>query len=241
MNLPSNCVANSKAAPGRLGLNQATLQGIYSGTITTWKQITEVEGPQNTITGAGCNLETPIVPVVRKDGSGTTHIFKKFLNLTNAAAMASEDGKEHTWAELAEGSLSKTWPTAAKVVHAAEETNTGMLKEVAATPGSIGYPNLADARNPVNGGFTGQSPQRFWVELESSKKEKTTSKGVKITRKYVDPSKNKDTAGSSESNCKDTEFSNEKGNLPAADGRLAMERSDGEGRIEDLRAVRSHL
>lgn len=208
VNLPEHCTANSKAAAGRLGLNQAILEGIYKGTIKTWKQITEEEGPADELLGAECNKEAPIIPIVRKDGSGTTHIFKKFLNLTNSTPMASEDGKEHTWAELGEGSLSTKWPTAAGVVHPAEETNVGMLKAVAATPGSIGYPNLADARNPVNGGFTGQSPQRFWVVLESSKKEKTTSKGVKITRKYIDPSKNKDTAASSESNCKDTEFTN---------------------------------
>ena len=47
--------------------------------------------------------------------------------------------------------------------------------------------------------------------LESSKKKKLTSKGVKITRKYIDPSKNKDTLESSESNCKDTEFSDGSG------------------------------
>jgi ABC-type phosphate transport system substrate-binding protein len=214
VNLPANCVASSKAAAGRLGLNQSTLEGIYKGSITTWKQITEVEGPVNSITGAGCNLETPITPVVRKDSSGTTHIFKKFLNLTNDTKMASEDGLEHTWAELGEGSLSTKWPTAAKVVHATEETGPGLLKEVAAKPGSLGYANLADARNVANGGFTGQSASRFWVELESSKKEKATSKGIKITRKYIDPSKNKDTAPVSESNCKDTEFSNGKGTFP---------------------------
>ncbi len=210
VNLPEKCTANSTIAANRLALNQETIQGIYSGTITKWKQIEEVEGAGNTLTGAECNKETAIIPVVRKDGSGTTHIFKKFLNLSNEAKMASEDGKEHTWAELAEGSLSKVWPTAAKVVHAAEETNTGMLKEVAAKPGSIGYPNLADARNVANGGFTGQSPSRFWVELENSKK----VKGSKTSRKYADPASNGDVVASGESNCKKTEFSNGSGSFP---------------------------
>jgi ABC-type phosphate transport system substrate-binding protein len=206
VNLPENCTASSKAAAGRLGLNQSTLEGIYAGTVTTWKQIGEVEGPANVLTGTGCNAA--ITPVVRLDSSGTTHIFKKFLNLSDNSPLASEDGKEHTWAELAEGSLSTKWPTAAKVLKAETETGPGVLKTVAAHPGSVGYANLADARNTANGGFTGQSASRFWVELESSKKEKTTSKGIKITRKYVDPSKDKDTAPASESNCKSTEFTN---------------------------------
>ncbi len=208
VDLPENCTATSKFASGRLALNQSTLEGIFSGSITNWTQLGEVEGADNTLTGTGCN--TAIIPVVRKDGSGTTHIFKKFLNLSDSTPLASEDGKEHTWSELGEGSLSKVWPTAAKVVHAAEETGPGLLKEVAAKPGSIGYANLADARNPVNGGFTGQSPSRFWAVLESSKK----VKGTKISRKYVDPSKDKDTAAASEANCKDTEFSNAGGSFP---------------------------
>jgi ABC-type phosphate transport system substrate-binding protein len=214
VNLPENCVASSKSATGRLEFNQSTLEGIFKGSITTWKQITEVEGASNTLTGAGCNTATAITPVVRKDSSGTTHIFKKFLNLTNDEKMASEDGLEHTWAELGEGSLSTKWPTAAKVLHATEETGPGLLKQVASTPGSVGYANLADARSVANGGFTGQSPQRFWVELENSRKEKATSKGLKITRKYADPSTNKDTAPAAESNCKKTEFSNGKGTFP---------------------------
>jgi ABC-type phosphate transport system substrate-binding protein len=210
VNLPENCTATSKIAANRLALNQSTIEGIYKGSITTWKQITEVEGAGNELLGASCNTSTAITPVVRKDGSGTTHIFKKFVNLENAGSMASEDGKEHTWAELAEGSLSKVWPSAAKVVHAAEETGPGLLKQVASTPGSIGYANLADARNAANGGFTGQSPQRFWVELENSRK----VKAGKAARKYADPATNGDVAAVAAANCGKTEFSNGGGSFP---------------------------
>jgi ABC-type phosphate transport system substrate-binding protein len=213
VNLPENCTATSTQAAGRLALNQPMLEKIYS-VGATWKEVAEQEGAGNSITGAGCNLEVPVKAIVRKDGSGTTHIFKKFLDLTSSALMASEDGKEHSWGELAEGSLSTKWPTAAKVVIPTETTGTGVLKEVAKTPGSIGYANLADARNAANGGFTGQSPQRFWVELENSRKEKTTSKGLKITRKYKDPATNGDVAATAESNCKKTEYANEKGSFP---------------------------
>ncbi len=215
VNLPAGCTANSKAASGRLGINQDTLEKIYTGEVTKWSEIVAQEGPGNELTGGGCTpASDPITPVVRKDGSGTTHIFKKFLFLSNGELLASEDAKEHTWGELAEGSLSTVWPTAAKVLKPTETTNTGLLKEVAATPGSIGYADLAQARNPANGGFTGQSASRFWIVVESERKEKVTSKGLKITRKYKDPSSNGDTGATAESNCKKTEFSNGKGSFP---------------------------
>jgi ABC-type phosphate transport system substrate-binding protein len=206
VNLPENCTANSKVAAGRLALDQSTIEGIYKGSITTWKQIEEVEGAGNELIGASCVKTTPITPIVRLDGSGTTHIFKKFLNLSNGSLLPSEDAKEHTWAELGEGSLSKIWPTAGKVVKASSETGPGLLKTVAAPPGSIGYANLADARNIGNGGFTGQSAQRFWVELENSNK--------KGKRKYADPSTTSDSTTVGESNCKKTEFSNGSGTFP---------------------------
>jgi ABC-type phosphate transport system substrate-binding protein len=204
VNLPTGCTATSTIAPGRLAMNNATLEGIFAGTVTKWNQIEAQEGTGNALSGAECNKETPISVIVRLDGSGTTHIFKRYLNLIDTASLASEDGKSHTWGELAEGSLSTTWPTATKVIKPKESTNVGLLKEITATPGSIGYANLGDARNPANGGFTGQSPQRFWTMLENSSK----TKSGKTKRKYADPSTNGDVAELAASNCKKTVFSN---------------------------------
>ncbi len=208
VNLPAECTATSTVAANRLALDQSTLTGIFEGNITKWNELEAVEGAGNKLTGAGCSAA--IQPVVRHDGSGTTHIFKKFLNLSDQSALASEDGKSHTWSELAEGSLSTVWPTAAKVIKPANSTGPELLKLVAATPGSIGYANLADARNAANGGFTGQSASRFWVELENSHK----GEGSKEKRKYADPSTNGDTAPSAEANCKKTVFSNGVGSFP---------------------------
>ena len=56
----------------------------------------------------------------------------------------------------------------------------------------------------ANGGFTGQSPQRFWTMLEASRK----VKGEKVARKYTDPSTNGDNATIAASNCKSTVYSN---------------------------------
>jgi ABC-type phosphate transport system substrate-binding protein len=224
MNLPANCVANSAVATGRLGITQATLTGIYEGTVTKWSEIVADPNTGNELksTESGtCNPETAITPIVRKDSSGTTHIFKKFLFRNDAAALENECAPAAsatlTWGELAEGtkdctagaeSRNQAWPLhlgVAVVKHASTTTNTGVLQEVAAIPGSIGYADLAQARNAANGGFTGQSPQRFWAVLESSQKVKNE---VVASRKFADPSTNKDVGVTAESNCKKTEYTN---------------------------------
>ncbi len=218
INLPENCTATSSVASGRLAMNQSTLEKIYTGEVTTWAEIASQPNTGNKIEGAGCNTATKITPIVRKDSSGTTHIFKKFLFNNDSRSFETEcTGTKLTWSEAAEGTVcasetalkwNQEWPLhegSTVVKHATETTNTGVLKEVAAIPGSIGYADLSQARNPANGGFTGQSPQRFWAELESSQK----LKGSEVkSRKYQDPATNGDVAGSAESNCKKAEYGN---------------------------------
>ena len=220
VHLPEHCKANSKAAAGRIGLNQAMIEKIYKSG-ATWKEVAEEEGPQNEITNEGgtCDLTQAVTPVVRFDGSGTTHIFKEQLFKNDGGKLADETGGEHTWAELAEGTssvkcgtakdgkLNECWPSAAKVVHAKATGNPGLLEEVSNTAGSIGYADLSQARSK---GFAPASTSKFWAVVESSAK--ATGKGVK--RKYTDPSTNGDVATSENSNCKKTEFVNGEETFP---------------------------
>ncbi len=220
IHLPEHCKASSTAASGRLALNQAMINKIYS-VGATWKEVAEQEGAGNEIVTDGtgtCETSAPVKAVVRFDGSGTTHIFKVALAKNSSAKFEDESGGSHSWLELAEGTpaikcdgakdtkLNECWPTAAKVIHATTSGNPGVLKEVAATAGSIGYADLAQAR--TEGGFAPgdaeSSAAKFWAVVESSAK--VSSKGTK--RKYEDPSKNKYSATPSSSNCKDTEFVN---------------------------------
>jgi ABC-type phosphate transport system substrate-binding protein len=209
MHLPTGCTsATSTVAPGRLALNDVTLEGIYRGTITKWSQLEGAENGGNALTcEAPGDNEAAIIPVARLDKSGTTHIFKKFLGEVNTAKFEDEAGESKTWYEVSEGgAINLQWPKKANVVKAKTETNLGMLKEVEETPGSVGYPNVADARN--NAKFVppagGANTATFWAELESSQK---TSKG-KVTRTFKDPSSNGDVATKASSNCKSTEYSN---------------------------------
>jgi ABC-type phosphate transport system substrate-binding protein len=195
INLPAGCTATSTASAGRLVLSQAELEGIYAGTIKTWGALT---AGGDEVKGTGCAADA-IQPVVRQDQSGTTHIFKRFLNLTDSAALETPKGKL-TWGELSEGSLNTTWPTAAGVVSAAKSGGGELVAFVAGHPGTIGYASLADAR--ANEAFKkgGAGKQAFWAELENEVKSGKA--------KFAEPSTNGESELTAGANCKKTVYSN---------------------------------
>lgn len=202
VHLPANCTATSTAAPGRLVLNNVTLEAIWNGTINNW---TEIKDGGDAVSGAGCNAETPITRLVRLDGSGTTHILKKYLGLINSNPLKTTAG-EKTWTALSETSLNTVWPEAANVKPAAKEGGGALVSEVAAVSSSIGYASLADSRS--NGGFSktgGPGTSKFWVEIQDS--------GLSTTKKpkYADPSTDGDTEAVANSNCAKTKYTNGKG------------------------------
>jgi ABC-type phosphate transport system substrate-binding protein len=197
VNLPTGCVANSSSNKGRLVLNNSTLEGIFRGTIKKWSEISD---GGDTLTGTGCNTATAISPIVRFDGSGTTHIFKKYLGLISKSTFETEKGETKTWDDISEGSENTTWPKAAGVKKPGAKGGPEVLKLVAATPGSIAYANLADAR--ANTSFVppagGPKKATFWAPLQNGA---TT---------YADPATNKDAAKLASANCSKTEYTNGK-------------------------------
>lgn len=201
VNLPTGCTASSKKDKGRLEFNNVTLEGIFRGTIKNW---TAIKDDGDTFTGAGCN--SAIIPVVRLDGAGTTHIFKKYLSLINAATFPAETAGSQTWNSTSEGTLNTDWPSAAAVTRPAKTGDTAIDTKVAETPGSISYTTFAEAR--ANGSFTpspgtgGPNTARFWVPIQDNGLATTG------TLKYADPSSNKDVATVADSNCKSTEYTN---------------------------------
>jgi ABC-type phosphate transport system substrate-binding protein len=203
VNLPTNCVATSTSQKGRLVLNNVTLEGIFRGTITQWSQIKD---GGDAISGAGCNAASPIIPVVRLDGAGTTHIFKKYLSLIGPSSFTDEKEASETWNATSEGTLNTDWPKAANVVRPAKTGDTAIDTKVAETPGSISYTTFAEAR--ANGSYTpspgtgGPGTARFWVAIQNT--------GVATTGKikYADPSTNGDVPTVASANCKKTEYTN---------------------------------
>ena len=217
VHLPAGCVAKSEAAPGRLVLNDTTLEGIYRGTINKWSEIKDGGDKLSAESGKTCNAGQEITRVVRRDHSGTTHIFKSYLGAINKTPFEAEaypteiDGtatcteakpeEEKAWTEIAEGCENQRWPTAAHVVHAKTATGPGLVEEVAATASSIGYAGLAETR--LNGSFTpspgtgGAKTGKFWVELQNK---------TEGTITYADPSTNSDNNNISNANCANTVY-----------------------------------
>ena len=202
VNLPAGCTATSKSpSAGRLVLDNVTLQKIFSGEITKWSQITDAEDKLN---GKTCNAETLIKPVVRKDGSGTTHIFKKYLDLINNGSFETEKAETKNWNEISEGTENTTWPKAANVVKPEATGGGALVSKVAETPSSIGYANLADARSnksftpPIGGG----GKPRFWVELQNN------GIGTTGTITYAEPASNSEVEAAGNANCVGEEYAN---------------------------------
>ena len=206
VNLPEECTATSTvgSASGRLVLSQASLEGIYAGSVTKWSELTE--GGRNVLTGTGC--ATAIKPVARKDKSGTTHILKRFMNwTTKETKLKFHGGSELTWNEASELANSTLWPEAITPIEG--EKSSGLIAAVNANKGSIGYVALPEVRE--QGGFAegsggGKGTAKFWVVLESS------SKKGKPT--YVDPATNGDISALGNSNCSKTVYSNGKASFP---------------------------
>jgi ABC-type phosphate transport system substrate-binding protein len=202
--------------PGVVAGTKVTGTGIAAG--TTVKSIisgTELELSKNatktgtvnlTFTAASCNSAETIIPIVRRDGSGTTHIFKRYLNLITKAGedtetFEDEAGSTVTWGQISEGSANTEWPNHV-VTKETGEGSPSMVTTVAATPSSIAYVNLADVRS--NGAFSEKSKlggpkfQKFWAPLQNKQGEES----------YQDPASNKDVVAKASANCASEEYSN---------------------------------
>jgi phosphate transport system substrate-binding protein len=106
-------------------LTPEAIAGIYLGKITMWND--------KAIAAAnpGLALPTaPILPVHRSDGSGTTNIYTTYLSAVS-----------RPWKELVGANTSVSWP-----VGIGGKGNEGVAGLVRQTPGSIGYVELAYAK-----------------------------------------------------------------------------------------------
>jgi len=207
VHLPKGCKVEGGPTPGRLALKETTLEKVFRGEVTLWSKVLNKAKLVNN--GAEtCEKTALIKRVVRKDGSGTTSLFKKYLWLVFKKEV--EPGK--TWKQLAETATNTAWPKEAEHPVLRGEGNGGVATEVAANAGSIGYINLADAR--ANGSFTpptgGAGKPTFWIEVENGK---ITVEGKKVAT-YADPSTNGDVAAKAKSNCEETNYTNGKKKFP---------------------------
>lgn len=261
VHLPSGCKAESeiekagkKTKLGRLVLDNSSIDKVYRGEITNWKQLLENQEKENsnaggdklTCTGGLAEEERTITPVVRLDHSGTTHIFKAYLLQVDGAPVTMEEypttltpagrGKSgcasslpeesETWSQVSEACQNQRWPKAAKVEFGTEKGNPGVIKAVNNIESSIGYADLAVAREEKffsaiiknekgevihRGGENkkgsetnvGEQNTEFWAEVQDTATPQISG--------FADPASNGDVEKVASSNCKGTVFSNEAG------------------------------
>jgi len=236
IHLPEGCTASSEpteakgkvAKLGRLSLDGATVDGIYRGEIKDWKEVITAQAghakDELHCTGGVAEEEDEINRVVRTDHSGTTHIFKKYLEQVNPAPFKAEKYEESyegsgtncgekfpsetkDWEEVASGCQNQRWPEGTKpVVRQAETGNPGVINHVNTLPSSIGYADVAVAEEykffsskADKGGENkgGEKNTRFWAVLQNS----STAGGT-----YADPSSKGDTEKLGNSNCSKTKY-----------------------------------
>lgn len=207
IHLPTGCKVEGGPVPGRLGLKETSVEKFFRGEITAWSKLLNKAKLVNN--GAEtCDKNAPITRVVRKDGSGTTSVFMKYLWVVNKKEVVPGE----TWKQLAEHATNTTWPKEAEHPVLRGEGNGGVATAVAANASSIGYVNLADAR--ANKSFTpptgGEGTSMFWAEVENGK----ITEGGKKVATYADPATNGDVAAKASSNCAETNYTNGKRKFP---------------------------
>ncbi|HET9327903.1 MAG TPA: phosphate ABC transporter substrate-binding protein PstS [Candidatus Eisenbacteria bacterium] len=118
-------VYNLPGVQGTVKLTPEAIVGIYMGKITTWND--------KAIASANPGVSLPAVPVLpvhRSDGSGTTSIFTTYLSAVNTG-----------WKEMVGANTAVSWPAGV-----GGKGNEGVAGLVRQTPGSIGYVELAYAK-----------------------------------------------------------------------------------------------
>lgn len=232
VHLPAGCKATSKFKIGktkhsenRLSLDQKTIANIYDGKVKTWAALLssqpKADGKNKIKCASKTALDKTIRPVVRRDKSGTTHIFKAFLLQVNTEELPMEafhevagekpcpeseqlnEGTPRTFEEVSEGCENQRWPLAAHVLRPATENgNPGVINEVNKTESSIGYADLAVAQELkyFNAPTGGEGKTEFWALVQNSA-------GGGKTETFAEPSTLAgDQAAEGNSNCEDSVY-----------------------------------
>ena len=236
VHLPKGCLASSNANVnkksselGRLVMDNATVDGLFNGTIKTWAGVLAAQKNDSMKCENEAEKNDEIKIVVRTDHSGTTHIFKAFLSLVDSSPIEMEEylesydgsgtgcgavfpAEEKTWAEVSEACPNQRWPLATHVIRNTEAGNPGVINLVHSTESSVGYADLAVAREykffsssykegevEKRGGEKkkGEQNNEFWAPIQN---------GATAESTYADPSSKGDNEKLASSNCKNTKY-----------------------------------
>jgi ABC-type phosphate transport system substrate-binding protein len=194
--IPDGCeltVAGRQLARNRI-------EGFYRGlaAFDTWKELvgTNIVGSAGGLSSAVCQAKKP-ARVVRFDNSGTTNIFKRYLQKAAAGAF--------DWREPADGGTlaNNAWPSA--TINAGVNGNGPELDTVAAqgTNGGIGYGDLGGSRGrnfgwSFSGGVAVQSDRTIWLRIQRI-----------ANTSYISPATNNDQVGTKGAACTHVTYTNQ--------------------------------
>ncbi len=131
-NPPAGCTVNN--------ITNEDLEKVFRGTLLNWSEL---------ITASG-TCSSPITRIVRNSNSGTTFQFKNYLLTSNKGTLPCSGGK--TWTTLEnlvwpENSAGCSTPTLSPLIHSGISGGGGLVEEVNAHEGAIGYAALPDAES----------------------------------------------------------------------------------------------
>jgi ABC-type phosphate transport system substrate-binding protein len=196
VHLPTGCTAVSSKKPKKpwLRLSNAKLEAIFEGK-QTWAGLNGENANKLKCKGKAAKAaENGVIKrVVRLEGSGTTAITDKYLELNPATKGKKVINGTTTWNQEAQLGNNTEWPNNSGTEAVIRAKGSGkVVSEVAANPGTIGYVNLANARST----FGGATPGLFWVELENN------------PGSFASPSSDGLTTVAAKSNCEQENYTN---------------------------------
>jgi ABC-type phosphate transport system substrate-binding protein len=140
--------------------------------------------------------ETPVIRIVRQDGSGTTYNFKAYLSLLPTAptglwTMAPVVGDNTVWPVTGSSNTTPAEVNKANnvcedvshICHAKEKGGGPLTGAVEATNGSIAYVDLATARQKGFDVIAKKDDHTYWIPLQTV----NPSKGNEVGVNYVEP------------------------------------------------------
>ncbi len=215
----------------RVHIPDQKLEEVWQGQIKTWGEIVpQADFLSGTANSQATCAATPIIRIVREDTSGTTYNFKHFLALLpffgskGGAALWTSSGSEV-------GSKNTAWPLGGatetgippsvggktsghenectlaespqQICHALEGSGGSLSNGVIATNGSIGYLDLATAREkgynmtPNTSGVEANNDHLYWIPLQPVEPPASESAtGTVDTSVFVEPTAKSEAHGS---------------------------------------------
>lgn len=196
VNFPEGCRAPTglQAAAGtsnvkRFKLPKAKLEAAFNGDtdMDTWGElvpgIEKASDPVGTPDATTACADKKLIRVVRFDNSGTTYVFKYWMNEINSARVLTGAGVDTSWSASAKASNNALWPNATSrhsgvnqctsnpatnICDAGLAGNDKLLTLLAGTDGAIGYADLADARAfSYNTSTSDAADDLFWVPVDN--------------------------------------------------------------------------